>query len=490
MAVLSTGTILIVGGRVPGGPTLNDVWWSTNDGQTWAPSTHVGRETFPSRYYPLVVVVHTSAAAPVGDAVLILGGHDGTTELNDCWIIAQGGVTISEVSPGADWSPRIGHAAAVLSDGVVVIMGGAASSATRNDVWKSADVGATWTLVTGAADWAPRQGPAAVALADDSIVLAGGADGDGQALADVWISSNSGATWNVQTEAAPWSARDFPALVPQPNNGVAIIGAFGGGSIVDVWRSADAGVSWDRAAATGSWSGRTLFKFGVLPDGRMLIIGGKLPKLDVWTAARPASWADEHCSLHFPGICGAAPHSAQVSVSLPSSAAGVSPLNAASNSLTLWLHKPRPSLELVSDGRVHSGAVDVAVTFDGPVTGLTPSAFSITAASATLTLAEASVIGAGLSWMLTVTPHITDTAPCASGYTAGVQGSACLRVVEEFRSWQSQNAACAPYALASIASEDHNSFALSMLGQQVANYWCGTAVASVARAHRLVLTYC
>jgi uncharacterized repeat protein (TIGR01451 family) len=75
-----------------------------------------------------------------------------------------------------------------MPDGSIILMGGANTITRLNDVWRSTDMGTTWSLVKTNAEWPARYGQSSVVVPDGSIVLTGGtvrgiAGGD---VNDVW----------------------------------------------------------------------------------------------------------------------------------------------------------------------------------------------------------------------------------------------------------------------------------------------------------------
>ncbi len=126
----------------------------------------------------------------------------------------------------------------VLSDGSIVITGGDNVGSYLNDVWKSVNGGSTWSLVTSSAPWSSKSTPLSfpsfpyidalhiphsypshplprdpterarhntVVLRDGSIILMGGYSGI--YLNDVWKSGNGGSTWTLQTSSGSWTSR-------------------------------------------------------------------------------------------------------------------------------------------------------------------------------------------------------------------------------------------------------------------------------------------
>jgi len=198
MVVLSNGTIVKMGGSnstEPGAVFYNDTWISTDIGSTWQLVNASSGWTARS---------NTAAVALSDDSIVLTGGNFGvnnTDLLNDVWRSTDKGETWTQINASAGWSPRRVHAVVALSDDSIVLMGGYADG-NRNDTWLSTDKGYTWTQVNASSGWAARRAPNAAAMPDDSIVLLGGLTGTSTFLGDVWRSTDKGSTWTEVNSSA------------------------------------------------------------------------------------------------------------------------------------------------------------------------------------------------------------------------------------------------------------------------------------------------
>jgi hypothetical protein len=169
--------------------------WSSSDGVTWQSA---GNAAWPARKSTAVAVYH--------DALWIFGGAtsvnaDGSndTVLNDVWSSTDG-LTWTEATPSAPWSPRADAGVEVWNDELYMVGG-----AGHNDVWRSSD-GKAWTEVTREAKWHVRHDQG-TAVFDGKLWIFGGYVGDHRnAQNDVWFSED-GRNWTRQDDAAPWSPR-------------------------------------------------------------------------------------------------------------------------------------------------------------------------------------------------------------------------------------------------------------------------------------------
>lgn len=175
--VTSDGTIILTGGYDCTGGPKNDVWKSIDNGATW---TQVNGYTgwFPRFYF-------SSVRMPDDNIVLMGGDRGGSNLLNDVWFSTDKGETWEQRKQNDNngWSARYGPSSVVTPEGSIVLTGGG-SVGYRNDTWQSTDKGETWILKNASSGWAPRTMHTSVAMSDGSIVLMGG--GGGGTRNDVW----------------------------------------------------------------------------------------------------------------------------------------------------------------------------------------------------------------------------------------------------------------------------------------------------------------
>ena len=246
--VMPEGSIVMMGGMgwtESDTDRVNDVWRSTDNGATW--------KLMNLKAEWIVRAGHSSVAMPDG-SIVMMGGScgincnsdygDDSGVLNDVWRSMDNGATWKLMNASAAWTPRFGHSSVVMPDGSIVLMGG---SWNNNDVWRSTDNGATWKLMNASPGWTARYEHTSVVMPDSSIVLMGGWDGPDSGIYknDVWRSTDNGATWNLMTANAAWSARRSHRSVAMPDGSIVLMGGSDGTSLKnDVWRSTDNGTTW------------------------------------------------------------------------------------------------------------------------------------------------------------------------------------------------------------------------------------------------------
>ncbi len=231
---LPDGSIVLMGGY-DGNFFYNDTWLSADNGATW---TKVNASSgWTGRY------AHSSVAMPDGSIVLMGGYTASGIRTNDVWRSTDKGNTWTLMTANAGWWPRHLHSSVALSDGSIVLMGG---YTPLNDVWLSVNNGASWTQQTAHAAWSGRYAHSSVAMPDDSIVLMGGYAGSTYKN-DTWRSTDKGVTWTQLNSSAAWPARYWQTTVVLPDGSIILMGGLGTGSNPynknDVWRFIPAGSS-------------------------------------------------------------------------------------------------------------------------------------------------------------------------------------------------------------------------------------------------------
>jgi hypothetical protein len=179
------------------------------------------------------------------DRMWVMGGNDGTRDLNDVWYSRDGTIwTLATAHAG--WSPRDEHSSVVFGDKMWVIGGNGGDVSTygkSNDVWASED-GVNWTEVAETTSWWPRSDHASVVY-DNRIWILGGDPfyiiyGK---LSDVWYSYN-GRDWRLATAYADWPVRSGHAAAVFQDRIWILGGAINGGRYTssylgnDIWFTA------------------------------------------------------------------------------------------------------------------------------------------------------------------------------------------------------------------------------------------------------------
>jgi len=267
-AVVSHGNALyVIGGN--NGPTthFNDVWKSTDNGRTWSEVlANKANPTSADNQFPRrgnhTAVVH-------GNALYVIGGWNSGNFFNDVWKSTDNGQTWSIVrsdtenppSNNPQFSRRAGHAA-VAHGGALYVIGGfnivinvdlSFSIIALDDVWKSTDNGQTWSKVNQNPGNNPFPGRYrhAVAAHGNDIYVTGGLDRGARPVNDVWRSSD-GVSWtrvlgDTETPGNTQFSRRYNHAAVAHDGALYIIGGYDDKSnyLNEVWRSDD-GTTWAR----------------------------------------------------------------------------------------------------------------------------------------------------------------------------------------------------------------------------------------------------
>ena len=261
--------------------------WSSSNGKTWERVL----EEAPWKYSDLAMTVTFQ------DRMWILGGwyngrlegHGATSEV---WS-SDDGRHWELVTQKAGWSPRIAAGAVEFKDRMW-ILGGTEdyyfgdNNSPKNDVWSSAN-GKEWKLETTNAPWSARAYLQAI-VHDGKIWVMGGGNyvPEYHATNDVW-SSEDGVTWELATDAAPWSPRLWFSAVTYRDH-MWVLGGWSNNPSQnwgDVWYSKD-GKSWKQLESNTIWKERHEHSGYVFQD-RIWIAGGHAKPLsnEVWSLQLP-----------------------------------------------------------------------------------------------------------------------------------------------------------------------------------------------------------
>ena len=305
----------------------------------WAGRFFANTELFP-KSFTYTTVSGQSKTAPAYSLILQGGTNAYGTINNDIWTssdqgrnwdliagyartAAQGGeIRAGGTAYQTSYSPALLQTTGIVDEvnGIIYRVGGflGTNSFPHNDVWRSTNAVA-WTKMA-ATNLPPRWGSNVVVDAKGKIFVVGGAAEGTNALRDMWVSTNGGASFTAPTGATapPFMtggrgrsggmllARYSPAL----NKDVLW---FGGGynniaQFNDVWASSDDGVTWVPVTAAAPFIRRDSGSAEVTAAGLIVLAGGQTsyPSVevlnDVWVSAdggytwglcvNDSSWSD------------------------------------------------------------------------------------------------------------------------------------------------------------------------------------------------------
>lgn len=161
--------------------------------------------------------------------------------------------------------------------------------------------GASWELVSPAAPWSARDSCGEAVFADRMWILGGWFDSYQDTPRDVW-SSPDGKNWTRVVEVAPWRHGDLPMTLVYRDR-LWLMGGWhdgrrpGHSASHEVWSSGD-GLKWDAATLHAGWSARLAAAVVVFQD-KMWLLGGVEDyyfgnddslKNDVWCSTDGKEW--------------------------------------------------------------------------------------------------------------------------------------------------------------------------------------------------------
>ncbi len=260
-SVVFNNKMWVIGGQTFPSFHFSDTWYS-DDGISWSAATH--QAAFSAR------AMHTSLV--FSNQMWVIGGvtYDSGAYhfFNDVWYSADG-VTWTQATANAGFSPRSSHSSVVFDNKMWVIAGQGSWSALKNDIWFSAD-GITWTQATANAGFASRSGHTSIVF-DNKMWVIAGEDSSYTLKNDVWYSVD-GVTWTQATANAGFSPRSSHSSVVFDNKMWVIAGQNESGCLSDAWYSTD-GVTWTEADPNSGFSpreGLSSLAFG----NKMWVVGG------------------------------------------------------------------------------------------------------------------------------------------------------------------------------------------------------------------------
>jgi large repetitive protein len=346
VAVIAILLAVIAGALISGSPepapSLRDERFGPfgslrqTDGTSWATLLHDGRtlvvsgewqgigtavaradiwdpvEGFVPASAPIAPRVNPTTTLLLDGRVLVVGGYGGPYQY------ASSAVATAEIWDPATATfrptgpmavPRVGHTATVLPDGRVLIVGGAGPDGARPEaeLWdpRTDRFAPAGTLARA------RSGHAAALLADGRVAVAGGVDpvaGTGVGQVEVWDPATLRFTNAMGLPDSPTSV----SLTRLPDGRVLVAGAF----IVPYGTNYSGVVIWDPAnpMAPGPSLQMTRHRDGhaasLLPDGRLILTGGRSPEGEVMDSVELWDPADGRFTETTPLPDRAANHSA------------------------------------------------------------------------------------------------------------------------------------------------------------------------------------
>jgi hypothetical protein len=282
--------VLLLGGFDSEGRCLSDVLVSFNGGESWIAKT--SRAPWSGR------AVFGACVSACGSCLYVIGGvcPDKGGFVNDIWLSTDLGETwVSQSGQDTPWEPRSGFACCINPNDpsdISIFGGSTARFSCLSDVWRTTDGGVSWKHVANA-PWSPRVDMACTQDSKGVIYLAGGDDWDGNFFNDFWVSDNRGKSWKCVNNSCPWPARAGHAIVIEEIKTFSNFVLFAGNSSglkpqkanddqhieenirrhSDIWKSFDRGSSWVHLAGEAEFGERTMMR-AVVHKQEIYALGG------------------------------------------------------------------------------------------------------------------------------------------------------------------------------------------------------------------------
>jgi hypothetical protein len=289
-AVVFNNRIWIISGGPPSGavPFYTDVW-SSADGVTWREEQTDAQLPWWSESLRVVVFNNEMLAVSGGST---FSSTTGVFTLKSAVGALTGSAAVGRQEASLTiYNNQLWYIAGRVHFPLNMIDTGSA----MNDVWNSAD-GITWTQVTANAAFSPRYEHSAYVANGKLWVLGGQASTlgiTGAAPADAW-STTDGLNWTRENVNAPVGGYLMPVL--QETGKATLIGGVQAAIANTVWQTTD-GNNWSELSTYAQFSPR--LTTGTEFNGQMWIVGGegsstsgnKSVKNDVWRSSDGLNWS-------------------------------------------------------------------------------------------------------------------------------------------------------------------------------------------------------
>jgi N-acetylneuraminic acid mutarotase len=231
-----TGKVILFGGVAKkDGTHLKDLW-------SYDPATKTWTELKPTGTTPSARSSFGMVYDDTDQQIIIFGGSSGTANLNDTWAYDAASNTWANLAPTGD-APSIRSGCSLVYDPVqskVVLFGGADADTYLNDTWVYDYTANTWTSVTPTGDTPPVRADHRMTYDPTSatVVLFGGWDGTAY-YNDTWAFDVTSSTWTDLSPAGevPEARVGHSIIYDTATSELVLFGGLVGGTNVaqDTW---------------------------------------------------------------------------------------------------------------------------------------------------------------------------------------------------------------------------------------------------------------
>lgn len=200
---------------------FNDLHSLDLNSYTWS-------ELLPSGTLPSPRWNHSSVYNPTDSSMIIFGGRDMETRLNDLWKLDLNTLTWTEISPVGEVPPvREYHTATYIPDGnYMVVYAGYAEEGDYDDLWKYDFATNSWSpiLPSGEKPLLRAAHSAFYNSSNNCLIIFGGNDHSLRYFGDIWKFDLNSSTWE---QLSPYLGRSHQAGIYDPQRqGILIFGGW------------------------------------------------------------------------------------------------------------------------------------------------------------------------------------------------------------------------------------------------------------------------
>lgn len=272
--------VLVFGGSTGATPHLNDLWAYDPSTDSWARKASAAGAAGR--------VQHTAVWDSTNRQMLVFGGYDGASRLNDLWAYNPTTNTWTQKASGA--TPRYYHTAVWDGQNGQMLVFGGYDGGYKNDLWAYSPSANSWSQKSGGAS--ARDAHSAVWDSTNNRMLVFGGDKmGGTRVNDLWAYSPSIDSWTPMKSGATPRWEHSAVWVPGKEAMLIYGGSGAGGDLDDLWAYFPSTNTWTqkssgataRVGAGAAWDPQ---------NHQMLLFGGSSGGVPCPNAMWSYAWPD------------------------------------------------------------------------------------------------------------------------------------------------------------------------------------------------------